>query len=551
MRKIRPTSTSNLLSGKNQSQFIILGSEESETDSSRELVVRKIKGKLTDKIPGVWGTLGKENNSGLEWPGELHFSGEGNDNSKGETLQQIKELYEINDQLNNEDVKVKERFINFDKIDFPELPRTFDESDIPNLRLTVFVSPDEGALVYYQHYRGTFRREKNADVEYILPKATKGHTTNRDRLDYIFPMLPKRKMVRNSGGGKPFRLSKMPFNRSFVVKVLTFKRNNYQGAANKILNKIIYKVNGKDKYKLLKYNAAANGFKEVDHQQVSIDNKVKTLLLIHGTFSTTDGSFGGLLSKEYDRNKKSWLQKTMETGRYKQILAFNHPTISQDAKHNVKVLSQRLGAISFKNNPVDIITTSRGGLVGKYLACCFQNDKLPINKAALITCANGSGYFDTGKMIGKMLSIFKKSASSSGNPIGGIILGIAQFSVEFFLDQPGCRQMTISSNRLNNILNSVPKPHNQTMQFKAITGDWDKILVKHSGLFKKWGFRGIDLIIKSMLGKEHDWVIGTREQKILPPGYDGNIVQVRSFHTQYLNSDKCPDQVHQILWSFL
>ncbi|MBL4898770.1 MAG: hypothetical protein JKX76_03865 [Colwellia sp.] len=551
MRKITPISTSDILSGNNKAQFIVLGSEEGETDNLRELVRNKIRGEVKEKVPGVWGTLGWANDSGVEWPGELHFSGKGNDNSKGETLQQIKELYKINDQLNNEDVKVRERFINFDKINFREMPLTFDEEGIPNLRLTVFLGPDEGALVYYQHCGGICKREKNADVEYILPNATPNHSTNRDRLDYIFPILPKGKIVKNRGRGKQFRLSRSLFKKSFVIKVLTFKRNNYEGVAHNILGNIIYQVNGKDKYKLLKYDAAENSFKEVDHQQVTVDNKAKTLLLLHGTFSSTDGSFSGLLNREYDRNRQSWLQKTMEDGCYKQILAFNHPTISQDAKHNVKILSERLGTVSFKDNPVDIITTSRGGLVGKYLACCFQDDKLPIAKAALITCANGVGYFDTGRMLGKMLSVFKKAASMSGNPIGAIILGTAQFSVEFFLKMPGCRQMTIDSSRLKTILDAAPRPHNQAMEFKAIIGDWDSILGRHEGLLKKWSNRGIDLLIKPILGTEHDWVVGTDEQKILPDGYGANIKQVRSFHTHYLNSDKCPDQVHQLLWEFL
>ena len=36
--------------------------------------------------------------------------------------------------------------------------------------------------------------------------------------------------------------------------------------------------------------------------------------------------------------------------------------------------------------------------------------------------------------------------------------------------------------------------------------------------FKRWGARGLDLLLKPILGMRHDWVVGTKKQYIMPRG---------------------------------
>lgn len=533
-------------------RFLVLGREEAQSSVFQPIVDSKINKKIKDQVPGVWGTLGMENGKELLWQGNLAFSKSGNDQSTGRTLQQIKELYNINTELNNIDSKVTERFINFDDITFPDFPAQFTAEEIPNIRLTLFLRPDEGALVFLQHFKDSYKTDEGSDIEYVLPQKTDGFSTDRDRLTYLFQVLPKQKIVETETPGV-LTLSDTELNKSFVLKVLTFKRNNITHHPDEVIKSISFKARqGRDGYKLLRFVYKQNRFYEVNNNDVIVDPNAKTLFLIHGTFSTTDNSYNGLLKQEYDNNTKSWIQKTMVEKGYLQVLAFDHPTISDDAKQNVEELKRVLNGISFsKNAQFDIITTSRGGLVGKYIVCNLDDDQLPVRKMVNIACANGVGYFDTGRNIARFLSIWKVFATATGNPYGSIILGFAQFSAEYFLAQPGCRQMTINDERLTNIITKEPAEHNKQIRIQPITGDWDKSLVADDNLFKRLAERGLDSLIKTSLGKQNDWVVGTEYQRITPQNYSNPPIQVRSMHVRYLNSDACPDAVHKKIWDFL
>lgn len=529
-------------------QFIVLGAPEITAPAMRPVLNAKINMASTDHIPGVWATLGMADSGEILWQGNLVFSKTGNDQSQGKTLEQIEHLYRINDELNNADSVVTERFINFDQVHFPEFPKTFKADEIPNLRLTLFLQPDEGALVFYQHFKDTYENDDGSDLEYILPEPTPDHTTNRDRLTYIFPILPPQK-IEETGNDGILTLSPHDLGKSFVVKVLTFKRDNDEGHADVIVNNMLNKVNqGQNDHKLLKFLYTENKFTEVNNTDALLDPAVKTLLLFHGTFSSTDNSFNGLLKQQYDG--KSWLQKTMDSHGYMQVLALDHPTVSYDAKGNIEELMKILNGMAFTGAPhVDVITTSRGGLVGKYLTCCLAGSQLPVRRMANIACANGVGYFDTGRSIAKFLSLLRAFFTADGSPLAAGVAAVAQFSAEYFLSQPGCQQMTIGNPRLTDIITKTPTAANKDMVIQPIVGDWDASLVASENLIKRLLERGLDALTKLSLGAQNDWVVGTDKQKIAPPSALPPI-QVRSMHVRYLNSDICPDHVHQILWNF-
>ncbi|SDC27764.1 hypothetical protein SAMN05444679_102127 [Variovorax sp. CF079] len=80
------------------------------------------------------------------------------------------------------------------------------------------------------------------------------------------------------------------------------------------------------------------------------------LLFVHGTFSTAHGGFGQLppaTMAELDRRYGS------------RVIAFDHPTLSDDPRTNVEWLLSRLPASGME---VDIVCHSRGGLVARVLA---------------------------------------------------------------------------------------------------------------------------------------------------------------------------------------
>lgn len=545
-------------------KFIPLGDNEVISSEFLQPVIdKKINTKGTKlKLNGFWGTLGMADDSNISFKGNIALSRIGNDFSSGEVYKEIEKLYSLNSEiLNNKEHKVLERFINFTNIDFPEFNtndfqiRLMEDEqgniigdNLPKLRLTVFLEEDEGCVVMYEMCKDYQSEEKF--LEYILPNAEP--LQQRDRLSYTIPVIPPNKIVAQ---GNELVLGVKHYQ-SFIIKVLTFKRNNNFGSEEEALDSFLKKVNSKaydeinatesfsNKYDLLKFDVSSGEFISKKTHHFEIDPKLKTLLLIHGTFVDTEKSFRGLKDKIY--NGHSWLQLKLMDKEYEQIIAFNYPSISEDAYQNVEVLLELWDNADFSNNPLDVITTSRGGLVAKVLMTDAKNNKIKLNKAALIACANGVGYFTTGAYIGRLLGWFRNSAT---NPIATIILGIAQYSVKTFLNMPGCLQMTIGDEKLENLLKSQPTHYHDSLSILTVNGDWDRFLVDNR--LKRILAVGLDLLIKPMLGHENDWVVGTHRQRLTYNSNAYGAVEVSSNHLSYLIKDETIGDVHEILNNFL
>ena len=103
----------------------------------------------------------------------------------------------------------------------------------------------------------------------------------------------------------------------------------------------------------------------------NIQNDSTYLLFIHGTFSSTKGSFAELChSKTFEV-----FQQTYCNVQQNRMLAFQHETLSKSVLHNVADLVSQLP----ERCNLHIITHSRGGLVGDTL-CLFAENELGFNK---------------------------------------------------------------------------------------------------------------------------------------------------------------------------
>jgi hypothetical protein len=89
------------------------------------------------------------------------------------------------------------------------------------------------------------------------------------------------------------------------------------------------------------------------------DRPARLLLFVHGTFSTTAGSFGGL-------GVTPWGRAFLEAARanYDAVIGFDHASLSEDPLQNAKDLLQRLQLATLPHpHRIDAISYSRGGLV--------------------------------------------------------------------------------------------------------------------------------------------------------------------------------------------
>ncbi len=94
------------------------------------------------------------------------------------------------------------------------------------------------------------------------------------------------------------------------------------------------------------------------------------LVLIHGTFSTTVGSFGKLWSEHADHVRDLF--------RYfaDHVYGFDHPTLTQSPIANALSLVQRLAESVPDGAKLHLLTHSRGGLVAEVLARAASNQPL-------------------------------------------------------------------------------------------------------------------------------------------------------------------------------
>jgi hypothetical protein len=91
------------------------------------------------------------------------------------------------------------------------------------------------------------------------------------------------------------------------------------------------------------------------------ENNRPILLFLHGTFSSTEGSFGRL-------PQEAWLLLRQQYG--DRIFGYDHPTLSLSPAQNALDLVNRLP----ENARLHLVTHSRGGLIGELLSRSGRTD---------------------------------------------------------------------------------------------------------------------------------------------------------------------------------
>lgn len=113
----------------------------------------------------------------------------------------------------------------------------------------------------------------------------------------------------------------------------------------------------------------------------------KVLLMVHGTFSSTIGSFGGLASHDAGL---AFLKGALAN--YDLILGWDHKTLSASPAENAVDIITRLDRLGFKEPPtVDAVAFSRGGLVLRSLIEeILPNHKnaFRVRRAVFVACTN-------------------------------------------------------------------------------------------------------------------------------------------------------------------
>lgn len=506
---------------------------------------RRIKRETAAPQRETWGTFGRWDDSFPEFGGRLEASAMGNieshaDQSGHDTVRIIDAVNEMRatDLKSDEVGRVTERFIDLRHIRTEgDYPASVTLESMPCLRLTLFVQPGEGALVFAQRARRGTGTETNGAVM-IQPEGTPHSScSGRDRLDYRVPVWPRSGVTPK---GRPRQgLSRLyadeaaeGYDNRLVLKILTFRRAN--SSSHEVLRRALRAL-GREDHALLAWRGSSGRFESVSAGE--IDLEAKTLLMLHGTFMNTAGSFRHLTDPSQGA---PWMHKIATNGRYPQILAFDHDTVLSSLKTNEGELNRLLGGPM--KRPVDVITHSRGGLLAKHLA--IRGTHVQVERAAMTACANGVGYFTALRNVSWFLTALGKIGNFSG--VGSVAVALAQHSAEVVLGLPGLKAMIPGSPELNAVARRpVPTPRRRT-RFLPIVGDWES---KSTGWFRDLGPKGVDLFLKAILGSKHDWVVGSSEQSIVAPGHGVPVPMplINALHTRYHTEQDTRDRMEKFL----
>ena len=140
--------------------------------------------------------------------------------------------------------------------------------------------------------------------------------------------------------------------------------------------------------------ALASDFNLTPLDDKGVDNAGAMLLFIHGTASSTAGSFGKLWDAENQEGKKA--REELATLYAERVYAFEHRSLTESPIANTLALVQQLP----KGAELHVVTHSRGGLVGELL-CLGQRDR----KSEVLTAARIDELFANSMDLGELLGM--------------------------------------------------------------------------------------------------------------------------------------------------
>ncbi|MFY0735169.1 MULTISPECIES: DUF7379 domain-containing protein [Aurantimonas] len=144
-----------------------------------------------------------------------------------------------------------------------------------------------------------------------------------------------------------------------------------------------------------------------------VGEPARILLMIHGTFSSTVGSFGALSATEGGR---AFLGSAFV--HYDAVIAFDHRTLSESPQENAAAIMEALAGLSIApESTVDMIGFSRGGLVTRVLVEKMLRkvgSPLTPRNAVFVGCTNGGTALANPENWKALLDIFTNLSVAAG-----------------------------------------------------------------------------------------------------------------------------------------
>jgi len=251
----------------------------------------------------------------------------------------------------------------------------------------------------------------------------------------------------------------------------------------------------------------------------------RILLMVHGTFSTTAGSFGALASTS---EGKTFLQAART--KYDAILGFDHKTLALGVDQNASAMLDALSPLLPNGSTIDAIAYSRGGLVYRAFAETHlprSRPDLTLGKAVFVGCTNGGTHLAEPDNWQTLVDLYTNAVVAASRIVGAVagagplnpvvtqsIETIASF-VKYFAvvgvtDRrvPGLADMEPHSS-LGEALNTADTGAGALADYFAITSNFKAKFDPEKGVTKELQQMILDKVTNRLFQEDNDLVVDT------------------------------------------
>jgi hypothetical protein len=251
----------------------------------------------------------------------------------------------------------------------------------------------------------------------------------------------------------------------------------------------------------------------------------RILLMVHGTFSTTTGSFGALTTTPEGR---AFL--TAARTDYDAVLGFDHRTLADGADKNAEAILAAVSPLLPAGSTIDAVAYSRGGLVYRAFAETLlpaHRPDLKLGKAAFVACTNGGTHLAEPKNWEALVDLYTNIIMASSRIIGAVtgagalspvvtqsIETVASFVKSFAVvgvtdrRAPGLADMEPGST-LGKGLNTATAGTDALADYFAITSNFKPTFDPEKGLTKELEQMLLDKVTNRLFQTDNDLVVDT------------------------------------------
>jgi hypothetical protein len=255
------------------------------------------------------------------------------------------------------------------------------------------------------------------------------------------------------------------------------------------------------------------------------DRPARLLLMVHGTFSDTAGSFGHLTLTPAGRR---FLQRAR--AHYDAVLGFDHKTLAEDTEVNARAFARALDALGLPpGSRIDAVAYSRGGLVYRGLAetiLARERPDLVLRKAVFVGCTNGGTHLADPAHWAAMVDLYTNAAMAAArvaallgapalSPLLGVTLRTLGRFVQTFsevaitdLHVPGLAAMRPDGAVVDG-LNGARDHLDRLARYYAVTSNFVARFDPAKGITRELAQALLDRVSNRLFGGANDLVVDT------------------------------------------